>query len=62
MHGLEAFPAKSSKAYAKAVIALGKYLVGQGMLEEGRRYRDRLLTHDFLAEPRYKLEEMSPAN
>ncbi|MBL8906651.1 MAG: hypothetical protein JNM20_08245, partial [Rhizobiales bacterium] len=47
--GLEAFPAKTSKAYARAVIALGKYLVGLGMLEEGRRYRDRLLTPDFIA-------------
>ena len=47
--GLEAFPAKNSKAYANAVLALGKYLVGEGMLEEGRRYRDRLLTPEFLA-------------
>lgn len=47
--GLEAFPAKKSKAYARAVIALGKYLVGLGMLEEGRRYRDRLLTPEFVS-------------
>jgi hypothetical protein len=46
--GLEAFPAKTSKAYANAVVALGKYLVGEGLLEEGRRYRDRLLTSEFL--------------
>jgi len=46
--GLEAFPAKNSKAYARAVIALGKYLVGENLLEEGRRYRDRLLTPEFL--------------
>ena len=47
--GLEAFPAKNSKAYARAVVALGKYLVGFGMLEEGRRYRDRLLTPAFIS-------------
>ncbi len=47
--GLEAFPAKDTKAYSRAVIALGKYLVGLGMLEEGRRYRDRLLTPAFVS-------------
>ena len=51
--GLETFPAKSSKAYANAVIALGKYLVGEGLLEEGRSYRDRLLTALHDEHPQY---------
>src|SRR5205823_9377259 len=47
---LETLPIKNSQAYFEyAVLPLGQYLLGQGMVEEGRRYRDRLLTPDFLA-------------
>jgi hypothetical protein len=47
---LEALPIKGSQTYFRyAVFPLGQYLVGQGMVEEGRRYRDRLLTPEFLS-------------
>ncbi|CAN5158640.1 hypothetical protein BH10PSE7_BH10PSE7_09610 [soil metagenome] len=48
--GLEQFPFKASQAsYGGTLAELGKYLMGQGMVEEGRRYRDRLLTEAFFA-------------
>jgi hypothetical protein len=47
---LETLPIKSSQAYYRyTVYPLGQYLLGQGMVEEARRYRDRLLTAEFLA-------------
>jgi hypothetical protein len=47
---LETLPIKTPEAYFQyAVFPLGQYLLGQGMVEEGRRYRDRLLTPEFLA-------------
>ena len=50
--GLEQFPFKFSQAaYGDTLTALGKYLAGQGMVEEGRRYRDRLLTRRLLRVP-----------
>src|SRR5262249_6359992 len=46
--GLAAYPFKTSAAYTqKALLPLGQYLVGQGMVEEARRFRDRLLTDDL---------------
>lgn len=48
--GLERFPFKASQAaFGDTITELGEYLVGQGMLEEGRRYRDRLLTDSYFA-------------
>jgi hypothetical protein len=48
--GLEAFPFKGSAAYAQnTLLPLGQYLLGQGMVEEARRLRDRLLTDDLWA-------------
>lgn len=48
--GLEAYPFKTSAAYTQnAVLPLGQYLLGQGMVEEARRFRDRLLTDDLWA-------------
>ncbi|MGE0241508.1 MAG: hypothetical protein AB7S59_22540, partial [Parvibaculaceae bacterium] len=43
--GLEAYPFKTSVAYGQnALLPLGQYLLGEGMVEEARRFRDRLLT------------------
>ncbi len=48
--GLAAYPFKTSAALSqKALLPLGQYLVGQGMVEEARRFRDRLLTDDLWA-------------
>jgi hypothetical protein len=48
--GLEAYPFKTSAAYIQnAVLPLGQYLLGQGMVEEARHFRDRLLTDDLWA-------------
>jgi hypothetical protein len=48
--GLEAYPIKANYAYAQGTVrALGQYLMGQGMVQEARRFRDRILTNDFLA-------------
>ena len=47
--GLTAFPAKSSTAYATAVRELGRVLLARNAMEQGRDYRDRLLTPEFLA-------------
>ena len=59
MTDLETLPIKTSQAYYQdAVVPLGQYLLGQGMVEEGRRYRDRLLTPEFLA----GLPETTPAH
>jgi hypothetical protein len=47
--GLDSVPFKTAEAYAGTVLPLGQYLLGQGLLPEGRRYRDRFLTDEFLA-------------
>ncbi|MGE3876546.1 MAG: hypothetical protein AB7F74_26625 [Parvibaculaceae bacterium] len=48
--GLEAYPFKTSDTFTQhALLPLGRYLVGQGMVEEARRFRDRLLTDDVWA-------------
>ena len=48
--GLEAYPFKNSAAYTEnAILPLGQYLLGQGMVEEARRFRDRLLTDELWA-------------
>ena len=46
--GLEAYPFKTSAAYVQnALVPLGQYLLGQGMVEEARTFRDHLLTDDL---------------
>lgn len=48
--GLAAYPFKASAVFTqRAVLPLGQYLLGQGMVEEARRFRDRLLTDDLWA-------------
>ena len=48
--GLAAYPLKNSVAYSQnALLPLGQYLLGEGMVEEARRFRDRLLTEDLWA-------------
>lgn len=48
--GLEAYPFKTSATYSQtALLPLGQYLIGQGLVEEARRFRDRLLTDDVWA-------------
>ncbi len=48
--GLEAYPLKSSVAYTQnTLVPLGQYLLGQGMVDEARRFRDRLLTDELWA-------------
>ena len=57
--GLEAYPFKNSAAYSQnAVLPLGQYLLGQGMVEEARRFRDRLLTDDLWAAPRARIKAL----
>ena len=47
---LEAYPFKGSYAYTQStLLPLGQYLLGQGMVDEARHYRDRLLTDDLWA-------------
>ncbi|MGE3832690.1 MAG: hypothetical protein AB7F76_16990 [Parvibaculaceae bacterium] len=47
--GLEAYPVKADYAYAQGTVrALGQYLMGQGNVQEARRFRDRILTDEFL--------------
>jgi hypothetical protein len=48
--GLEAYPFKTSAAFSRgALLPIGQYLLGQGMVVEARRFRDRLLTDDLWA-------------
>lgn len=48
--GLDAYPVKNSVAYVQnTLVPLGQYLLGQGMVEEARKFRDRLLTDDLWA-------------
>jgi hypothetical protein len=47
---LEAYPVQNSVAYVQnSLLPLGQYLLGQGMVEEARKFRDRLLTDDLWA-------------
>ncbi|HTN95752.1 MAG TPA: hypothetical protein VL101_02145 [Nordella sp.] len=44
---LAGYPVKSPVAYMQnALVPLGQYILGQGMVAEARNYRDRLLTDD----------------
>jgi hypothetical protein len=46
---LENYPFKTSFYYRQGtVLAAGRYLLGQGNLSEARRFRDRLITSEFL--------------
>ncbi|QIG51329.1 hypothetical protein G5V57_28605 [Nordella sp. HKS 07] len=48
--GLASYPVKGSVAYMQnAIVPLGQYILGQGMVEEARKFRDRLLTDDLWA-------------
>lgn len=48
--GLASYPIKSQEVYTQnALLPLGQYLLGQGMVEETRKFRDRLLTDDLWA-------------
>ena len=47
---LAKLPFKSSPFYQYGVVRkLGEYILGQGLAEEGRRMRDKLLTPEFIA-------------
>ena len=47
---LDAYPFKSSIAYTQnTLLPLGQYLLGQGMVEEARTFRDHLLNDDLWA-------------
>jgi hypothetical protein len=47
--GLEAFPFKASNAYVeRAILELGRYLLGEGLTAEGRAFRDRLLENGYV--------------
>ncbi len=46
---LESYPFRTSLTYRYGtVLELGRYLLGQGALAEARRFRDRILTPDFI--------------
>jgi hypothetical protein len=46
--GLEGFPFKASSSYVeRAVLDLGRYLLGEGLVADGRKFRDRLLTSGY---------------
>ncbi|WP_119392329.1 hypothetical protein [Taklimakanibacter lacteus] len=48
--GLDAYPFKKSNAYTQnALVPFGQYLIGQGMVEEARTFRDQLLKDDLWA-------------
>ena len=47
--GLATMPFKSTPFFQLVVRKLSEYILGQGMAEEGRRMRDRLLTPDYFA-------------
>ncbi len=46
---LAKMPLETSPYYYGVIQKLGEYILGQGMVEEGRKMRDKLLTPDFLA-------------
>ncbi len=47
---LDAYPFKKSFAYAQnTLVPFGQYLLGQGMVQEARTFRDHLLTDDLWA-------------
>jgi hypothetical protein len=48
--GLAAYPFKASATFSqRALLPLGQYLLGQGMVQEARRFRDRLLGDELWA-------------
>jgi hypothetical protein len=48
--GLDAVPFKGAAAYRNGVVSkLAQYILATGIAEEGRRFRDRVLTADFFA-------------
>ena len=52
---------KSSRFYHNAVVQkLGEYILGQGMAEEGRRMRDKLLTPEFMTAVPAELKPLTP--